>query len=229
MYIGLIIGQENVKPMGKTFPFDLTLDEATSLVKLAVSKEEPRIAKRAKVVLCAATGMSLREIQARVGLGWQSCLKWRKRFWEKREKGLLDEPRKGRPAIFDVEAQQEVINKVLSSTSKNRSNRWSFRKLASATGLSKSTIHRVLSELSFKPQKVNYWHDRISAKVLKSKKPYFLGFYFSRAENAVAFSQCNKQLLIARPKDSSGGKRDVSSRRRILEFSQAPLPSASTL
>ena len=141
--------------MGKIVTVNLTSYESVSLRQLAASKTEPRIAKRAQVVLYAANGMSLKEIAAKVGLGWQSCLKWRKRFLENREEGLY-EFRGGRPGIFDAEKQQDVINTVLSSRREDGSNYLSFRKLADATGHSKSTIHRVLNGLSFKPQKLSY-------------------------------------------------------------------------
>ncbi len=192
--------------MGTIITVKLTYDELASLRELADSNTERRIAKRAQVVLLAATGMSLRKIAAQVGLGWQSCLKWRKRFLEQGEAGLYDEPRVGRPAIFDVKKQQNVISTVLSCAPNDRSNHWSSRKLASATGLSKSTIHRVLNGLSFKPQKVSYWHDGISATVLKSQKQDFLGFYFFYSARAVAFSPCKEELLIACLKDPLRGR-----------------------
>ncbi len=193
--------------MGKIVTVYPTEEELETLVELATSETEPRrIVKRAQVVIYAASGMSLREISARVGLGWQSCLKWRKRFLEQGEAGLYDEPRVGRPAIFDVKKQQNVISTVLSCAPNDRSNHWSSRKLASATGLSKSTIHRVLNGLSFKPQKVSYWHDGISATVLKSQKQDFLGFYFFYSARAVAFSLCKEELLIACLKDPLRGR-----------------------
>ena len=99
------------KLMGKVVTVKLTEEESETLVELATSETEPRrIAKRAQVVICAAKGMSLREISGKVGLGWQSCLKWRKRFLEQRVEGLFDEPRVGRLAIFDVKKQRNVIN-----------------------------------------------------------------------------------------------------------------------
>jgi transposase len=192
--------------MGKIVTVYPTEDELDSLRELADSNTEPRIAKRAQVVLLAAEGMSLRKISARVGLGWQSCLKWRQRFSEQGEAGLYDEPRVGRPGIFDVKKQQNVISKVLSSAPNDGSNHWSSRKLASDTGLSKSTIHRVLNGLSFKPQKVNYWHDGVSSRVLKSQKSDFLGFYFFYSAKVVAFSLCKEELLIASLKDPLKGR-----------------------
>ena len=58
----------------KIITIHLTNEELESLLELAVSETEPRLAKRAQVVLCAAFGMSLKKIAGKVGLGWQSCL-----------------------------------------------------------------------------------------------------------------------------------------------------------
>ncbi len=57
-------------------------------------RTEQRLAKRAQVVLCAAAGMGLKDMESKTGLSWQSCLKWRKRFVQQGIKGLKDIPQK---------------------------------------------------------------------------------------------------------------------------------------
>ncbi|MGC8491985.1 MAG: helix-turn-helix domain-containing protein [Syntrophobacteraceae bacterium] len=44
--------------------------------------------------------MSLKEIARKVGLSWQACLKWRKRFLTKSIEGLRDMPRSGKPPVI---------------------------------------------------------------------------------------------------------------------------------
>jgi transposase len=193
--------------MGSILIVNLTDKERMSLRELAASETEPRIAKRAQIVLCATRGMSLKQIEAEVGLGWQSCLKWRKRFLERREKGLYDELRQGRPAKFDAVAKQGVINKAIFSRPRDGSDHWSLRKLAAVTGLSRSTIHRTLNKLSFKPHKVKYWSHGSSTTVIGNRKPNFLGFYLSNFENAVAFSLHDEEPCITFTEDPSDRKR----------------------
>lgn len=55
---------------------------------------------RAKIVLYAAEGLENKEIASRLDTSRQIVSKWRKRFFEKRLEGLLEEPRRGRPPHF---------------------------------------------------------------------------------------------------------------------------------
>ena len=55
---------------------------------------------RAKIVLLAAEGLSNDVIAARLDTPRQIVSKWRKRFFEERLDGLVDEPRPGRPPVF---------------------------------------------------------------------------------------------------------------------------------
>ena len=55
---------------------------------------------RAKIVLYAAEGLQNKEIASRLDTSRQIVSKWRKRFFEKRLEGLLEEPRRGRPPRF---------------------------------------------------------------------------------------------------------------------------------
>lgn len=55
---------------------------------------------RAKIVLYAAEGLENQEIAARLDLPRQVVSKWRKRFYQKRLPGLVDDARSGRPPGF---------------------------------------------------------------------------------------------------------------------------------
>ena len=56
--------------------------------------------QRARIVLLAADGLRNDEIAARCGIVRPTASKWRKRFFERREAGLVDRPRSGRPRSF---------------------------------------------------------------------------------------------------------------------------------
>ena len=55
---------------------------------------------RARIVLLAARGLANVEIAARCDTSPQVVHRWRKRFFERRLKGLEDRPRTGRPRVF---------------------------------------------------------------------------------------------------------------------------------
>ena len=60
--------------MRKPITVELSEEEAATLkMWLAAGKTEQRLAKRAQVILCAASGMSLKAMEAKTGLNWQSC------------------------------------------------------------------------------------------------------------------------------------------------------------
>ena len=55
---------------------------------------------RAKMILLAAEGLSNDQIANGLSVPRQIVSKWRKRFFEERLAGLVDEPRPGRPPVF---------------------------------------------------------------------------------------------------------------------------------
>jgi len=55
---------------------------------------------RAKIILYASEGLENKEIALRLDTSRQIVSKWRKRFFEHRLEGLVEEPRRGRPPRF---------------------------------------------------------------------------------------------------------------------------------
>ena len=55
---------------------------------------------RAKIVIYAAEELENKEIALRLDTSRQIVSKWRKRFFEQRLAGLVEEPRQGRPPLF---------------------------------------------------------------------------------------------------------------------------------
>lgn len=120
-------------------------DRATLTMWARSGKMEQRIAKRAQVILQTADGRRLDDISTSVGLGRQSCIKWRKRFIESGVEALSDKPRSGKPATISAEEKASII--ALACTNPpDGSNQWSVRKLAETTGHGKTTISTVLSQ-----------------------------------------------------------------------------------
>lgn len=134
----------------------LTQEQAATLRMWAGSgKTEQRMALRAKVILLAAEGLGLREIEEQTGLNWQSCLKWRKRFLARGLEGLQDQAGRGRPQSITPE-ERGIVLALACTTPADGSSRWSVRKLAEATGHSKSAIQKILAEGAIKPHKTKY-------------------------------------------------------------------------
>ena len=183
--------------MRKPHSVELSEEEAAALrMWLAAGKTEQRLAKRAQVILCAASGMSLKVMAAKTGLTWQSCLKWRKRFVRDRLEGLKDQKRSGHPLVITPEERIQVMA-LACTTPDDASNQWSKRKLADASGFSKSTVHRILQEASLKPHKVESWCGKSPDPEFVEKQAAILGLYLSPPENALVLSVDEKSQIQA--------------------------------
>src|SRR5512143_2048815 len=76
----------------------LSAVERQELESLArAQKTGQAMARRARIVLAAATGLENKAICAALGADANTVGKWRRRFAEHRLDGLLDEPRPGTP------------------------------------------------------------------------------------------------------------------------------------
>jgi transposase len=183
--------------MRKPSKIELTDEQRTTLtVWVTAGKTEQRLAKRAQVILYAAAGLSLKDIEGKVGLSFQSCLKWRKRFLELGLKGLRDVPRKGRPAVITPEERVHVMALACTKPDDD-SNQWTTTKLADASGLSRTTVHRILNEAALKPHKIDQWCGKSPDPEFEPKQTNILGLYLSPPENALVISVDEKSQIQA--------------------------------
>lgn len=87
----------------------LNTEEQNTLTLWARSgTSEQRPAKRGKVILGSAQGLSLAEISRQTGLSPQNCSKGLVRFLSPRLVRLKDQPRSGRPLSISPEVRLKV-------------------------------------------------------------------------------------------------------------------------
>lgn len=103
-------------------PVTLTAKQIAKLEALEAG-EDPRLAKRASIVLAFAGGKSNLEIAEETGMSGPTISTWRHRFLELGIPGLSDRKRPGRPRLKALELSQEQ-REVLT--------RWSRRRRSSA-------------------------------------------------------------------------------------------------
>jgi len=90
-------------PRKSPFKIILTNEEREHLISLARKYTAPyKDVIRAQVILMAAEDTENKEIGKRLNLPRKTVSKWRKRFFYKREKGLVDRPRAGGPFFFSL-------------------------------------------------------------------------------------------------------------------------------
>ena len=128
-------------------------DEREQLASLARSRALPHgIVARARVVLWSAAGRSNTEIAERVQWTKATVGKWRKRFIDRRVAGLYDELRSGRPRSIEDEKIAVLLRRTLSRKPKAATH-WTVRGAAAASGISKSTVHRLFRAFAVQPHR----------------------------------------------------------------------------
>ncbi|WP_428421182.1 IS630 family transposase [Methylibium sp.] len=173
----------------------LTEEERAELVSIARSRSLPAaLALRARIVLACEGGAAALRVSSDLGINRSTVTKWRDRYAAHRLSGLYDELRPGRPRTVDDERVAELISTTLHTKPADGDTHWSTRGLASATGISKSSVQRYLQAFNLKPHRVE------SFKL--STDPFFIeklrdvvGLYLNPPDNALVLcvdekSQC---------------------------------------
>ncbi|WP_136968590.1 helix-turn-helix domain containing protein [Polyangium sorediatum] len=129
-------------PMGLT-PDERLVLETRARAPTEKDTHEHTQAVRAKIVLACAAGHDVAYVATHVGVGRRVVTRWRDRFVRDRLPGLEDRPRRGAPRRISDATVDELLRRALEPTPEG-ARRWSRRTLARATGLSRSTVDRVL-------------------------------------------------------------------------------------
>ena len=174
----------------------LSSEQQEQLESVAASTSMPHgVVMRARMILACAEGLSNAAVAAKVGASPQAVSKWRRRFLERGVEGLHDELRPGRPRTYDDEKVAEVINRALQQKPAAATH-WSVRLMASAEGVSKSTVQRWFALFGVKP------HLRETFKL--SPDPFFIekvrdivGLYLNPPEHALVLCVDEKSQIQA--------------------------------
>ena len=175
----------------------LTPDEHTQLRSWAGSRTLPHaLVARARLVLWSAHGQSNSQIARRLRWANATVGKWRQRFVQYRLAGLYDELRPGRPRSIDDEQIAALLKRTLSRRPAE-STHWSIRQAAQASGISRSTVHRVFQTFGVQP------HRTRSFKL--STDPFFIekvrdivGLYLHPPDHALVLCVDEKSQIQAR-------------------------------
>lgn len=110
------------------------------------------LARRARIILLSASGMSNTAVAEKVGVTKQTAGKWRQRFVDRRIDGLLDEPRPGAPRRITDADVERVITLTLETTPPGATH-WSTRTMARASGLSQTAISQIWRAFALQPHR----------------------------------------------------------------------------
>jgi transposase len=153
------------------------------------------LALRARIVLASAAGETNTAIAAEAGVTKQTVGKWRSRFLQLRLDGLVDEPRPGAPRkISDAEVER-IVTQTLESKPKGATH-WSTRALAKASGLSRSSVHRIWRAFGLQPHRAESF--KLSPDpLLIDKVRDIVGLYLNPPDRAIVLSVDEKPQIQA--------------------------------
>ena len=110
------------------------------------------LVRRAQIILASANGEANTSIASRLGVSNPTICHWRKIWFEKGLTGLYGEARSGRPRTHDEERIASLLRTVLESRPVGATH-WTVRSAAAASGLSKSTVARMLALFNVQPHR----------------------------------------------------------------------------
>lgn len=160
-----------------------------------------RYAQRARIVLLAADGVSNRGIGDAVGMHYNQVAIWRGRFEEFGVVGLEDEPRPGRPPVYDHD-DVILLVKTVTEPPPDPATRWTMEMLAARMSehgvpISASQVWRICKALDLKPWQTESWmtsHD----PDFWEKAADVCGLYLNPPENAIVWSVDEKSQIQAK-------------------------------
>jgi transposase len=122
-----------------------TPEQNALLVALSSRRDtDPRLARRARVILLSAEGVSGLDIALRLKLSSGQVSRIRARFLAEGVRGLSERPRRGRT---DHRVSERVVERVLAlaaSAPPSGHRRWSTRLIGARVGLTSTTVSKIL-------------------------------------------------------------------------------------
>lgn len=178
-------------------PLKLTDDERTTLTMwVSAGKTEVRIAQRARTILLFAQGLPWAQITEQTGLSQTNSMKWVRRFRAERLEGLSDRRRTGRPPRYSA-VEKVAVTALACTDPPGAATNWTQRELARRSGMSKSTVNRILCQANIKPHKIEYWCGKSPDPEFEAKQAEIIGLYVDPPHNALVLAVDEKSHIQA--------------------------------
>jgi transposase len=158
-------------------------------------KTTQQLAHRARILLKCDRGLANDDVAKQIGTSKQAVCKWRERFRVLRLQGLSDAPRSGPPRKISDDRIDEIVKKTLTSRPANATH-WSVREMASKTGLSPASVHRIWKTFGLQPHRVETF--KLSTDPLFVEKVRdVVGLYMAPPERAIVLCVDEKSQVQA--------------------------------
>jgi transposase/transposase-like protein len=175
----------------------LVLQEADRLTLegwLRASGLKSGLARRARILLLAADGLSNTAIAAKVGVSRPTVLSWRGRYETGGVAALEDLDRPGRPV--QVEQAEVVVATLAKPPARLGVTHWSSRLLAAELGIGNATVAKIWRRWNLQPWRVETFKFSTDPE-LDAKVRDVVGLYMNPPENAVVVCVDEKTQIQA--------------------------------
>jgi putative transposase len=170
--------------------------ERDELERMTRSHSAPHgLVRRAQIILASADGEPNTVIARRLGVSNPTVCHWRKKWFEQGLVGLYGQARPGRPRTHDEEAVARLLRTVLEKKPTTGTH-WTVRSAATTTGLSKSTVGRMLALFGVQPHRSKSFKLSTDPLFVEKVKD-IVGLYLDPPDHAVVLCVDEKSQIQA--------------------------------
>lgn len=170
--------------------------ERSELERISRSRSAPySLVRRTQIILASAEGETNKAISQRLGITNPTICHWRKRWFEQGLAGLYGEARPGRPRTHKEEAVAQLLRTVIEMKPADGSH-WTVRSAAATTGLSKSTVGRMLRLFGVQPHRSRSFKLSTDPAFVEKVKD-IVGLYLNPPDHAVVLCVDEKSQIQA--------------------------------
>src|SRR6476659_4202651 len=150
---------------------------------------------RARLILALADGMTYEAVKSSLQTTAPTISRWKQRFEESGIEGLEPQHKGSKPRTATPAVQARVYRKVQQKP-QDGSTQWSVRKLAAETGISRSSVHRILSQARLQPHRLERYMASDDPDFEK-KAADVIGLYLEPPQHAAVFCVDEKTAIQA--------------------------------
>ena len=180
----------------RSYSIQLNDNERAQLESFARSRSLPHaLARRAKIVLRVADGMSNSDVCAKLDVSHPTVANWCRRYCADGIEGLYDLPPGYRCRTYNDDDIARLLSTALEQRPRDATH-WTVRDLADETNISKSTVHRYLKLFGVQPHRTRGF--------TLSTDPFFVekvrdivGLYLNPPDNALVLCVDEKTQIQA--------------------------------
>jgi transposase len=195
---------------------ECSAEDKASLIAITKSRiEEARAVERARIILGRLEGKEIQQVARELKVSVPTVTKWSKRFSLWGLRGLRDDPRSGKPAIYDAAFRNRVLA-LLEQPPPSGMSHWDGPAVAARLGASVYAVWRVLRREGIYLQRLRSWCVSTDQE-FAPKAADVVGLYLDPPLNAVVLSVDEKPSIQAIERPSGYVETDSGAVVRALK------------